>query len=283
MACEPWHKCVIVNADDFGFSVGVTEGIIRAHREGIVTSTTIAANMPAAEDALARLPEVPRLGIGVHLNASQGRPLSREGQSLANDCGLMRWTTTALVTACGRRPRLLRAVEAEFDAQIRWVLDHGVRPTHLDSHRHAHAFTMIFPLVVKLARRYRIRFIRRHREVLPGAGWPGGPVGQRMTRWILNWLGMVNGWIAPQTMPTYGTWGVAHTGLIDSAWLVHAARSARPGVIEIMTHPGLAGDLDARATRLLASREAELAALCDPHVREAFGRCGTELIHYGQL
>ncbi|MCY2929480.1 MAG: ChbG/HpnK family deacetylase [Planctomycetota bacterium] len=169
----------IINADDFGFSPGVTEGILRAHREGVVTSTTVMANMPGAGEALGRLAEAPALGVGVHLNACQGEPLSPEGQALAQADGRMRRTATGLILACLARPRLLRAVEAEFDAQIRWLLDHGRRPTHLDSHRHVHAFSPIFARVVGLARRYDIRRIRWPQERLAGAGWPAAPWRQR--------------------------------------------------------------------------------------------------------
>ena len=85
------ERYVIVNADDFGLSAGVTEGILRAHREGIVTSTTILANMPAAEEAVRRLAEAPGLGVGVHLNVSQGPVLSAQGEALADEDGMMRW------------------------------------------------------------------------------------------------------------------------------------------------------------------------------------------------
>ncbi|HUS92575.1 MAG TPA: ChbG/HpnK family deacetylase [Phycisphaerae bacterium] len=276
-------KRVIVNADDFGFSEGVTEGILRAHRAGIVTSTTLAANMPAAASAVARLGEAPGLGVGVHLNVCQGPPLSAAGRELAGDDGVMRRTAGQLLAACLLRPRLLAAVEAEAEAQVRWALDHGVRPTHLDSHRHVHGFWPIFVRVVGLARRYHIPFVRRHREVLSGPGWPAAEAKQRRIAVLTNLFGARNALVAPALQPTRGTWGVAHTGRIDAAWLVRAARAVRPGVTEIMTHPGLADDLAPAATRLLASRRKELAALCDPAVREAFARRGIELTHYGRI
>ena len=83
------EKRVIVNADDFGFSAGISAGIIRAHREGIVTSTTVVANMPAAEQAVEMLADAPRMGVGVHLNACQGLPLSDAGSALAGADGRM--------------------------------------------------------------------------------------------------------------------------------------------------------------------------------------------------
>ena len=276
-------KRVIVNADDFGFSEGVTEGVLRAHREGIVTSTTIVANMPPAEAAVRRLAEAPSLGVGVHLNVSQGPPLSAAGEALAGGDGVMNSTAVQLLLACTRRPRLIDAIEAECEAQIRWAIDRGVRPTHLDSHRHIHAFTPVFARVARLARRYDIPFVRWHREVLAGGDWPSCPAKQRRISLLTSLFGALNAVVGPDLRATQGTWGIAHTGGIDSRWLIRAARSARPGATEIMTHPAAGRDLDASVTRLLESRRVELSALCDPAVREAFEHYGIELVHYGQL
>jgi len=272
----------VVNADDFGFSSGVTEGILCAHLEGVVTSTTIMANMPAAEEAAGRLTEAPSLGVGVHLNVSQGRPLSGRGEALADADGLMRRSALGVVLACIRRPGLIDAVEAEFDAQIRWALEHGIRPTHLDSHRHTHGWPAVFARVVKLARRYDIRFIRRLREVLTGRRRAGSPLRQVAVARALTALGAVGGAV-PELAQAGGTMGISRGGCIDADWLIRSARSVRPGVTEFITHPGLPDGLDPADTRLIESRRAEMEALCDPRVREAFERMGIRLVHYGQL
>lgn len=277
------RKRVIINADDFGFSRGVTEGILRAHREGVVTSATITANMPAAEEAVGLLGETPELGVGVHLNVSQGPVLSAGGAALADDDGVMRWTAVGLLRASLLRWHLLAAVEAECEAQIRWVLDHGIRPTHLDSHRHLHAFSPIFLRVAVLARRYDIPFVRWPREKLPGREWPAVSLGRPPGGKWLNLFSLANAAICGDLHGTDGTWGIAHTGCIDAAWLVHASGCVRPGVIEIMTHPGLGDDLDPELTRLRGGRRREMEALCSPVVREAFHQHGIELIHYGHL
>jgi predicted glycoside hydrolase/deacetylase ChbG (UPF0249 family) len=285
MARARQAKKVIVNADDFGFSRGITEGILRAHREGIVTSATITTNMPAAEEAVARLAEAPALGVGVHLNACQGPVLSPEGAALAGEDGCMRRSAIGVMLACLCRPWLLRAIEAEFDAQIRWLLDRGLRPTHLDSHRHVHAFSPIFAGVMALARRYDIGRIRWSHERLAGGGWPAAPGRQRRLRWLVNRFSEANSVFVRPPRDVHGTWGIAHTGRIDADWLCRAARAVRPGVTEIMTHPGAddGGEPPAEATRLTTSRRTELEALCSPRVRQAFAAGGIELVHYGQL
>jgi len=277
------QRRVIINADDFGFSQGISEGIIAAHRDGIVTSTTITANMPAAEAAVGMLAGLDGLGVGVHLNATQGPPLSREALALADDDGVMRRTGPGLIRACMLRPRLLDAVEAEFDAQIRWVLDQGIAPTHVDSHRHVHAYGPIFARVVHLAGKYHIPYVRRIGEKLPRGDWPDAPLGQRLVSRVLNVFAALAASKSSEVLATNGTWGVAHTGLIDRNFLVCAAGLVPPGLIEIMTHPGLPDGLEASQTRLIASRRAELEALCDPRVAEAFENNGVQRIHYGQV
>jgi len=276
-------KLVIVNADDFGWSDGVTDGILRAHQGGILTSTTIMANMPAAARAARAAAQCPTLGVGVHLNVCQGPPLSPEGRRLAGPDGLMRQTATRLVLSCVRDLSLLGAVRCEFDAQVRWALDQHLRPTHLDSHRHCHAFPPIFLIVCELARRYRLPAVRRHREVLPRRLWQAAPAKQRRSSRLLSVLGAFNRTLCSRLLPTCGTWGVACTGFVTAAWLLRVASAVRPGVIEIMTHPGLSENLDPSTSRLIESRTRELQALCDPAVGREFSRQNIKLIHYGQI
>lgn len=274
---------VIVNADDLGWSPGVTDGILMAHRNGIVTSTTLAANMPDAERAVALAASEPALGVGIHLNVCQGRSMSDAGVKLAGKDGLMQLTGPGLIARCILRPWLIGAALAECEAQIRWAMDHAVHPTHLDSHRHTHAFWPLFAGVVRLARRYGIPFVRWPREKLPGPDWPQPPRHQARTAWLLRTMCALDAATGRALCPTAGTWGIAHTGAISETWLIHAARSAPEGVIEIMTHPGLSHDLDHRETRLLESRQMELESLCSPAVKDAFARQKLELINYGHL
>ncbi len=240
--------------------------------------------MPAAEAALAERSEHPGLGVGVHLNACQGPALSRQGRAvLAGPAGLMNATGAALVRRCALRPRrTLVAVEAEFDAQIAWCLSRGLRPTHLDSHRHVHAWPAIFRLVAGLCGRYDIAFVRWHREACP-AGGGSAPAKQRVVSRLLNLLGRRCRKIAPGRIATAGTLGVAHTGRIDVPFLLAAIDELPAAATEIMTHPGYGDDLDPAQTRLLAGRRAETDALCDELVRQQIAARNVALVHYGQL
>ena len=67
---------LVVNADDFGMSPAISRGILRAHHEGIVTSTSLLGNTPDLPQARAMLAEAPALGVGVHLALCGGRPVA---------------------------------------------------------------------------------------------------------------------------------------------------------------------------------------------------------------
>lgn len=276
---------MIVNADDLGFSPGVTDGIFRAHHEGIVTSATLACNMPFADEAVNRLFEAPNLGVGVHLNVSQGPALSPAGKRhLVGEGGVMNRSARAVISDVIARRWLLDVYEEEFDAQIRWALDHGVRVTHLDSHRHSHAFPPVFMRVSRLARRYDIRHIRRHGEGIIFRKLTGGAWKQTMLSGALSMCSQINTLLDRTHVRTVrGTLGVADTGRIDARWLVETLRTLRWGVTEIMTHPGLADDIAPSVSRLRESRHVELEALCDASVKEAVRRYEVELINYGSL
>ena len=69
-------RLLIVNADDFGLTPGINRAIIEAHTRGIVTSATLMANMPAFYEAVQLAKVHPALGIGLHFNITQGRPVA---------------------------------------------------------------------------------------------------------------------------------------------------------------------------------------------------------------
>lgn len=240
--------------------------------------------MPAAEGAAGELAGYPDLGVGVHLNACQGPAISPAGRGvLAGEGGRMNAGGPRLIRRCLlRRRRMLAAIEAEFEAQISWCLDRRLKPTHLDTHRHVHAWPAIFRLVGRLCDRYDIPFVRWHRELLP-AGCPRPEFKQRCVSGILNRLGRRCRAIAPRRIATAGTLGVAHTGRIDVEFLLAAVACLEGGVSELMVHPGHGEDLPPGETRLRAGRRAEAEALCDPRVRDALAGRNVALVHYGKL
>ena len=283
MSAPATARRLIVNADDFGWSEAVSAGILHAHANGIVSSTTLMANMPASAASVTMLPQAPRLGVGVHLNVCQGRPLCRAMACLAGPDGMIDLKAGTLARRFLWSPRVRRAVAAEMEAQIVWALEHGLQPTHLDSHRHVHALPPIFAIVCRLAKRYKIPWIRWLRPGPCSTTLPPEARPQGKTARLLGVMMRLN---AARGRPFRGTealYGIPGTGFLSPGMLVDLIRHLPAGVNELMVHPGWAEQNSPATTRLAHTRPAELAALCDAAVRAELEAGGIELIQYGNL
>src|ERR1700751_5833408 len=127
---RPDVKNLIVNADDLGWTQGVNRGIAEAHRNGIVPSTSLLANGRAFEAGVQTARESPRLGVGVHLNLSDGKPVApaEEVRSLLDKNGNFSGGPEALLLRLTAKKLETKEVEAEWNAQIEKVRAAGVRP-----------------------------------------------------------------------------------------------------------------------------------------------------------
>lgn len=123
-------KNVVFNADDFGFSEAVNYGILRAHKQGVVTSTSLMANMPGYDHAIQVLQETPTLHVGVHLNITCGKPVLNTQKTMTNEAGYF---------VHGQEDHYdEEEIFQELCAQIEKVKASGVAIDHLDSHHHIH-------------------------------------------------------------------------------------------------------------------------------------------------
>ena len=237
-------KRLIVTADDVGLHRGMTEGAIRAHREGIVTACSISANGRDFEDAVARLRDVPSLEVGVHLTLVEETALTT-GKAMPSNHAAFVFSR--------------KDVEPEMRAQIERVRDTGLRITHLNGHQHLHLWPTVFPIVTKLAAEYGIRYLRRVRDRGGRAG-----IGRRLAIGALRFLG--RGGTNDRTI------GVLEAGhLTDVEPLFdHVA-----GLTELVTHPGVGVDA---YPHWRYGWDSETRALCDPGLREAISRRGIELV-----
>lgn len=140
---------VIFNSDDFGYSHGVNYGIVDAYQRGILTSTTLMANMPGFEHAVKLKKEFPDLGVGVHLTLTCGRPLLKNVDSLTDEGRFKQLSFYA-------HPFEVDGDQLyqEWNTQIQKIYRAGIIPTHLDSHHHTHTFGMNQEIVIALAKKY---------------------------------------------------------------------------------------------------------------------------------
>src|SRR5205814_6575468 len=133
-------KNLIVNADDLGWTDGVNRGIVEAFHHGIVTSASLLANGAAFAGGAEAARSAPGLGIGVHLNVSDGPPVAdrKTVRSLLNGDGEFAGGPENLLLRRARRGLVLAEVENEWDAQIRRLRNAGNTPMHLDAQKQVH-------------------------------------------------------------------------------------------------------------------------------------------------
>ena len=286
-------KRLIVNADDFGFTKGVNAGIMRAYETGIVTSTTIMANGEAFEEAADLARANPGLGVGCHLVVVGGRTTAQRSKvsSLVDNDGALPHTLSKLMIRLARGSVSTSEIANEFRSQLERVTLAGIRPTHLDSHKHAHTHPQVMKALAVVAAEFGIRYVRNPFEgiystarlgslsklaslkqyALSAAIQPGAVRFKRLAR--------ANDLRTPDRFL-----GVGLTGMLDSASIRRMMKSLKGGTAELMCHPGLCDDdLERAPTRLKREREVELEALCDPSLRLFAAEQGIDLINYQEL
>lgn len=147
---------IIVNADDFGYTKAVSEGIIKGYQKGIIRSTTALCNMEGVEYAQTLLKDCPSLAVGVHLTLTLGKSLTHN-KTLTDEHGYFY-----------KRQQLtnhifdIEEVYQEFKAQIeRYINIFGHNPSHIDSHHGMHDYQNHLLVTKKLAEEYHLP-IRRY-------------------------------------------------------------------------------------------------------------------------
>jgi len=287
-------KNLIVNADDLGWTDGVNRGILEAFHHGIVTSTSLLANGAAFAGGVEAARLAPGLGVGVHLNLSDGPPVAERETitSLLNDDGEFAGGPEKLLLRRARRGLRLAEVESEWDAQIQKVRDAGIAPTHLDGHKHVHMLPGLFEIALKLAKRHDIGAIRvsleasslraalssgskQHAGVLmkQGVQARGLKLLARDAREQAEHAGI--------STADYFC-GIAQTGELTRDGVAQFVKSLPDGTTELMCHPGYAdAALQKTRTRLQDSRQTELQILTDTAIRNLVASLGIRLIDYG--
>jgi predicted glycoside hydrolase/deacetylase ChbG (UPF0249 family) len=288
---------LIVNADDFGMSRGITDGVITAHRYGILTSTSLMPNVPAAEYALARLSRFPRLGVGVHLNICAGRPIlpASEVSSLVDADGQFHPPRVMIRRLCTGRA-IGRQLFAEFCAQIRWMKDRGITPSHADSHHHMHLYpAAVLPFVRAMkcegvvatrSPRCAIWHNTAGHSLIARAGGPhAGSLARRLAirayRSALQ-LGPFRGFLMPASRLSFSSRSRRSLDALGEEWKQALAAPA-PGTFELTCHPGLFEPGFSANDAIHAQRERELQWLTSPELRATIGGSGIQLITYRDL
>jgi hopanoid biosynthesis associated protein HpnK len=285
---------LIVNADDLGWTAGVNRGIAEAHRHGIVTSTSLLANGSAFADGVKTASELPGLGVGVHLNLSDGAPIApaERVKSLLNEDGEFAGGPESLLMRLTTKSLQAKEVEREWDAQIEKVRGAGIRPTHLDGHKHVQMLPGLFGIALRLAKRHGIAAVRVSHEASPlrtalsdGNESSGVTLKQGVQARGLKLLARDAREMADRAGISTADYfcGIAQTGVLTKAGVQKLLSSLPEGTTELMCHPGYADEeLRKSHTRLQESRQTELEILTDKTIRKSVAELGIRLINYEQ-
>ncbi len=261
--------CLIVNADDFGWTRDVNEGIVYAHRNGILTATTLMAGGAEFEHAVRLARETPSLDIGCHLTLLQGMS-ALTGRPLPDGIpALLRGIVSRKIDIYG-----------ELSAQVRKIVAAGIAPTHLDAHKHTHVLPPVASAIARIVRESGIRWVRRPFDF-------GGLAGS--ASWSARLMqtqrsGLQRKLREAGAVTTDHFAGFALTGYLDEERLLALVEKLPEGITELMCHPGFCREeLRASPTRLRESREIELRALTSESVLTAVKARGIRLSNFGDL
>ena len=283
---------LIINADDFGLTAGINRAIVKAHVEGIVTSTTLMANAQAFDQAVTLATPVQDLSVGCHVVLVDGSSLlqpsqvptllaERDNTSFYRSAGTLAWR------AITRRIDPAQ-IESEAVAQIRKLQSAGISVTHIDTHKHTHILPQVLRPLLRAAQTCGVRKIRN-------------PFGRMLLAGLLRYASLWKRWIEFRTLQTLargfretvknagmittdGTIGIVATGALDKELFRSLIENLSDGTWEFVCHPGYNDSkLQSLQTRLRKSREQELEILTTPATRELLQRNHIELISYHDL
>jgi len=268
---------LIVNADDFGRSASINQAVIRAHREGILTTASLMVNEPAAEEAVALARENPRLGVGLHVTLLCGHS-ALPPQTIPGLVNADKEFTNAPAGAGFRyffQRALREQLRAEIHAQFQKFRATGLPLDHVNGHLHLHLHPVVFGLLMEDAAQLGIERLRLTFDPF----WlnlrlASGHWGSRaLHAAIYHWLGA-------RARPALHQRGIRHTRVVfgllqnarvDETYVTRLLPQLPPGDSELYSHPSL------------DEFQNEFDALVSPRVREQINKLGIKLIRYQDL
>lgn len=275
---------LIVHADDLGLSARVNEGILQAHRCGILTSASIMANGSASDHAVSICRTLPTLDVGIHLTLVEEQPsLTPDAvPSLVDPAGKLHPHATTFMKKYLAGGIRLEEVGSELEAQIQKVISHGITVSHLDSHQHLHMLPQILNITIRLAGRYGIPVIRLPREPVQLYMFAGTRALPRVLQLMLLNTFCYLGKNRILRRPDHFV-GFRFSGRLDKNNLQTLLQSLPcAGTCELMCHPGLE-DPDCRYRHWGYHWQEELSALLDPEISDILRQKDIRLVSYRQL
>lgn len=285
---QPAERRLIINADDFGLTVGVNRAILELNTADVLPSATLMATGRAFRDAVHSAFVQTTLGVGCHIVLLDGQSELHPAElpTLAPEGRLRSSLSSFTVDLFGGRIAS-REIEREAIAQIRKVQSAGLTVTHIDTHKHAHMFPRVLGPIIRAARACSVPAIRNPFE----PDWSlrltkDAPTSRRLQVRTLRLFRkrFVRTVRAAHLRTTDGALGVLATGTFDADYVVRLLRNMPPGSWELVCHPGYVDSTLRRVgTRLIQTREAEREALLSALVDPPLDIPRIDLMHYGEF
>jgi len=268
---------LIVNADDFGRSHSINQAVLRAHREGILTSTSLMVNEPGLDEAVSLARENPALGVGLHLTLLCGHSALAQSQipGLVNPAREFTNSPARAGFQYFFRRELRGQLRAEIHAQFDRFRATGLPLDHVNGHLHLHLHPAVFDILMEDAealgiKHLRLTFDRFWLNVRLSSG-----------HWLYRVLhATIYHCLSARARPQLRRRGIRHTprvfgllqnGLVDECYVLRLLPELPAGDSELYSHPSL------------DEFKNEFDALLSPRVRQMISMLGIKLIRYRDL
>jgi hopanoid biosynthesis associated protein HpnK len=268
---------LIINADDFGLSHSVNEAVIRAHREGILTTASLMVNEAGFDEAVKLAKENPKLGVGLHLTLLQGHSVLPPDKipGLVNSRGEFSKNPVAVGMDYFFKRRLREQLRAEIHAQFEKFPATGLPLDHVNGHLHFHLHPTVFKILMEDSDKLGIRHLRLTRDCLSRS--------RRISRGHLFYKishAAIFEFLSSRARKTLEqkkihhaqiTFGLLQNARVDEDYILKLLPELPPGDSELYSHPSL-GEFSH-----------EFDALVSPRVKEQIKKLGIELVRYQDL
>jgi len=270
-------KRLIVTADDFGISKEVNEAVETAHRNGILTATSLMVGEPFADDAVQRARDLPTLGVGLHLALSRAHPVCSPKQipGLVDRSGLL---PAGLVAAGFRfffRADIRRQLQLEITAQFEAFARTNLALDHVNAHNHLHLHPTVLSLILTIGKKFGMKSIRLPKAEL-AKGW-----GAKL---LIPWLALMKFRLEKHDIRYNDILlGLDQTGMLDTKTLISMINRLSDHTVELMCHPatGPWPGMDPAASTF--RHDQEFLALIDDATVKAVHDNGIKLIAYKDI
>jgi hopanoid biosynthesis associated protein HpnK len=273
----PEKRRLIVNADDFGLSASVNAAVIRAHRDGILTTASLMVNEPGFHDAVKFARENAKLGVGLHLTLLQGHAAlpPQKIPGLVNARGEFSNSPVGAGMEYFFKRNLLAQLHAEIHAQFEKFHSTGLPLDHVNGHLHLHLHPVIFKILMEDSEKLGIRHLRLTRDCFARS--------RRISRWHFFYKishAAIFGFLSSRARKALAqkkirhaqiTFGLLQDSRVDEEFILKLLPELPPGDSELYSHPSL------------DEFKHEFDALVSPRVREQIEKLGIELIRYQDL